>query len=204
LAIVDHPGPEVLQHGTKERLEEKLGWLREFREALKGWSEMEQVIGVSMDFVRTQGLYRGAARDLRKRLAQLPLGPIGAELGTDFSDFVACQASPLRRGERLPACSEVIETCFGKFKTLERDQASGGFTGLLLGLAGCVAERTQEVVHEALQKVKTRDVIAWIKFKLGSTVGSKRRLIYQSVDGCIEHESKSETKPKGTPLPRAA
>ncbi len=206
LAIVDHPGPEVLQHGTKERLEEKLGWLREFREALKGWSEMEQVIGVSMDFVRTQGLYRGAARDLRKRLAQLPLGPIGAELGTDFSEFVACQASPLRRGERLPACSEVIETCFGKFKTLERDQANGGFTGLLLGLAGCVAERTQEVVHEALQKVKTRDVSAWSKIKLGFTVGAKRRLIYQSVDASNTHrnESKSETKPKGTPLPTAA
>jgi hypothetical protein len=206
LAIVDHPGPEVLQYGTKERLEEKLGWLREFREALKGWSEMEEVIGVSMDFVRTQGLYRGAARDLRKRLAQLPLGPIGAELGNDFSEFVASQASPLRRGERLPACSEVIETCFGKFKTLERDQASGGFTGLLLGLAGCVAERTQEVVHEALQKVKTRDVIAWIKIKLGSTVGSKRRLIYQSVDASNTHrnKSKSETKPKGTPLPTAA
>jgi hypothetical protein len=182
LAIVDHPGPEVLKYGTKERLEEKLGWLCQFREALKGWSEMEQVIGVSVDFVRTQGLYRGAARGLRKRLTQLSVGPVGTELGNDFSKFVASQASLLRRGERLPACSEVIETCFGKFKTLEREQANGGFTGLLLGLAGCVAESTEEVVHEALRKVKTREVIAWIKTKLGPTVGSKRHLAYQSID----------------------
>ncbi len=182
LAILDHPGPEVLKYGTKKRLAAKLGWLCQFREALKGWSEMEQVIGVSVDFVRTQGLYRGAARDLRKRLAELSLGPVGTELGKDFSKFVASQASQLRRGERLPACSGVIETCFGKFKTLERDQANGGFTGLLLGLAGCVAESTEEVVHEALQKVKTREVNAWIKTKLGLTVGSKRRLAYQTVD----------------------
>jgi hypothetical protein len=203
LAIVDHPGPEVLKYGTKERLEEKLGWLRRFRGALKDWSELEQVIGVGVDFVRTQGMYRGAARGLRKRLAKLSLGPIGAELGKDLSRFVASQASVLRPGERLPACSEVIETCFGKFKTLEREQARGGFTGLLLGLAGCVAERTQEVVHEALQKVKTREVIAWIRTRLGPTVGSKRRLAYQSVVASKRdtNESKSETKPEGTPLP---
>jgi hypothetical protein len=202
LAIVDHPSAEVLQYGTKERLEEKLGWLREFREALRGWSEMEQVIGTSVDFVRTQGLYRGAERDLQKRLAPLPLGPIGSELGHDFSKFVACQASQLREGERLPACSEVIETCFGKFKTLERDQAKGGFTGLILGLAGCAAGCSPEVVHEALRTVKTREVIAWIKTKLGPTVGSKRHQAYPSAkrSNTARNESKSETKLEGTPL----
>ena len=123
LAILDHPGPEVLQYGTKERLEEKLGWLRQFREALQGWSEMEQTIDVSRGFRAHAGSVPRGGEDLRKRLAQLPVGPIGAELGDDLSKFVAGQASPLRRGERLPGSSEVIESCFGKFKTLERDQA---------------------------------------------------------------------------------
>ena len=80
----------------------------------------------------------------------------------------------------MPVSSEVIESCFGKFKSLEREQAKGGFTGLLLALAACVAERTQEVVHEALEQTRTRDVIAWIKTKLGDTVGSKRRIAYQA------------------------
>jgi hypothetical protein len=200
LAIVDDPGSDVLRHGTRQRLDEKLGWLRHFREALKRWSEMEQVIGVSVDFLRTEGLYRGVAKDLRRRLAPLSLGPSGADLRDDFLRFVASEARRLRRGERLPCSSEVIETCFGKFKALARDQAKGGFTGLLLGLAGCVAERTQEVVHEALQNVKTREVLAWIKTKLGETLGSKRRLAYQSVDAPNggPNQSKSETKSEGT------
>ena len=124
LAIVDHPGPEVLKYGTKERLEEKLGWLRRFREALKDWSELEQVIGVGVDFVRTQGMYRGAARGLRKRLAKLSLGPSGTDWEKTCRGL--SRVRRLRPGERLPACSEVIETCFGKFKTLEREQARGG------------------------------------------------------------------------------
>ena len=77
LAIIDNPGPEVLRYGTVERLEEKLGWLRQFREPLKGWSEMEQTIDVTVDFVRTKGLYRGAAKDLRKRLDKLSVGQSG-------------------------------------------------------------------------------------------------------------------------------
>ena len=205
LAILDNPGPEVLKYGTKERLEEKLGWLRQFRERLKGWSEMEQTIDV-LDFVRTQGLYRGAAKDLRKRLGKLPVGQSAAQLRDDLTKFVADQARQLRPGERLPATSEVIESSFGKFKTVERDQAKGGFTGLLLALAACVAERTQEVVHEALQKTRTRDVIAWIKTKLGNTVGSKRRIAYQAAEASVTdaNKSKSETKPEGSRLPSVA
>jgi hypothetical protein len=202
LAILDDPRPDVLRYGTTERLEEKLGWLRQFREPLTAWSEMEQTIDVSLDFVRTQGLYRGAAKDLRRRLRKLRLGQSARGLGDDLTKFVAAQARSLRRGERLPACSEVIETCFGKFKSLERDQAKGGFTGLLLALAACVAERTQEVVHDALQQTRTREVIAWIKDKLGTTVGSKRRIAYQASRARLTdtNKQKSETKPTGSPM----
>ena len=180
LAILDNPGPEVLKHGTRERLEEKLGWLRQFREPLKDWSEMEQTIDLVLHFVRTQGLYREAAKDLGKQLRKLRVGAVAAQLRDDLAQFVARQTKPLKAGERLPGTSEVIESAFGKFKTVERDQAKGGFTGLLLGFAACVAERTQEVVQEALDKTRTRDVIAWIKGKLGDTVGSKRRIAYQA------------------------
>jgi hypothetical protein len=206
LAIVDNPGPEVLQYGTRERLAEKLGWLRQFREPLRVWSDMELTIDVTVDFVRTQGLYRGAAKDLRKRLRELPIGQSARHLGKDLAKFVADQARQVRPRERLPASSEVIETCFGKFKSLEREQAKGGFTGLLLALAACLAERTQGVVNEALLKTKTEDVIVWIRTKLGATVGSKRRIAYRA--SAAEHtapdDSENETKIEGTGFAVAA
>jgi hypothetical protein len=201
LAILDNPGPDVLQYGTAERLREKLGWLRRFREPLARWLEMEQTIDVAVDFVRTEGLYRGAGKHLRKRLRALSLGKVAAALGQDLTKFVTAQSRRLRSGERLPGSSEVIESCFGKFKTLERHQSKGGFTSLLLALAACVSERTQEVVHKALLTSKTRDTIAWIKAKLGNTLGSKRRLAYQAQKAtkATPTASKSATKPEGSP-----
>jgi len=200
LAILDNPGPEVLRHGTRKRLEEKLGWLREFRERLTDWWEMQEVIGVVLKFVRTQGLYRKAAKDLRKRLRSLALGESAAQLGDDLTNFVASQAKQLKLGERIPGTSEVIESAFGKYKVVERDQAKGGFTGLLLALAACVAERTQEVVHETLQQTKTKEILAWIKSKLGETVGSKRRIAYRAAKVLLmaENNPKGATKLEGT------
>ncbi|MBV9669637.1 MAG: hypothetical protein JOZ43_01660 [Acidobacteriales bacterium] len=202
LALLDDPGPEVLRHGTAERLNEKLGWLGQYREGLARWSEMEQTIDVAVDFVRTQGLSRGAGKDLRRRLGALTVGPEAAQLGRDLAQFVTAQGRRLDRGERLPGSSEVIESCFGKFKTLEREQSKGGFTSLLLALAACVSERTQEVVHQALQSSKTRHVIEWIKTKLGDTLGSKRRRAYQArkAKTTAPTVSKSETKLEGSPI----
>lgn len=132
----------------------------------------------------------------------MSLVPDAAQLACDLTKFVAGQASRTRRGERLPGSSEVIESCFGKFKTLEREQTKGGFTGLLLALAACVSKRTQEVVHKALQTSKTREVFDWIRTKLGATVGSKRRAAYQALGATTttENKSKDETKSEGIPL----
>jgi hypothetical protein len=139
-------------------------------------------------------------------LRKLRVGASAAKLRDDLTEFVARQAKPLKPGERVPGTSEVIESAFGKFNTVERDQARGGFTGLLLALAACVAELTQEVVHETLQKTRTREVINWIKTKLGDTVGSKRRTAYQAARKSVKdtNGSKGEIKPEGNPRPCAA
>ena len=81
-----------------------------------------------------RGCTEGLREDLRKRLRQLPVGADRQhELRNDLTKFVAGQARLLKRVSDFPPASEVIESCFGKFKTVERDQAKGGFTGLLLG-----------------------------------------------------------------------
>ena len=124
MAILDNPGPDVLRYGTRERLEEKLGWLRQFREGLKGWSEMEQTIDVAVDFVRTQGLYRGAGNDSAKAVAGAAcVVRTASNWARIWRRSSPARRGQLRRGERLPGSSEVIESCFGKFKTLEREQA---------------------------------------------------------------------------------
>ena len=81
------------------------------------------------------------------------------------------------------------------------DHSKAGFTSLLLALAACVSERTQDVIHDALRTSKTRHIIDWIKHKLGDTFASKRRSAYQAQKAATPPiTSKNETKPERSPM----
>jgi hypothetical protein len=55
----------------------------------------------------------------------------------------------------------------------------------------------EEAVHEALQQTRTKEVIAWIKTKLGDTVRSTRQIAYRAAKAALmaAKESKGATKP---------
>ena len=198
LAMVDAPPQAVLKHVTTARLEEKLGWLRDYREALDEWCQVQDVISSAVEFVRQEGLSQDTPGRLAERLNPLPLRSVAAGVRSQLLAFVQDQASQARPGERLPGSSEILESCFGKYKSLERDQVHGGLTSLLLAFGACVSKITKETVHAALTQCKTKHVIEWTREKLGATHASKRRLAYQEI------LSIGATKPERTSLPAAA
>jgi hypothetical protein len=178
LAVVEAPSAAVLHHVPAERLEAKLGWLREYRPALLEWSELMTVARLGEDFVRRHGLYAGAADDLAlRRPAQLSSLKAG-EMWCDLLDHVAQQAAQARPGERLPGSTEVLESSFGKLKQLEKDQNRSGFTALLLGLGALVSRTTTEVVQAALEHCPLKTVRHWCQQHLGESVQAQRRMAY--------------------------
>jgi len=179
LEVVDHKPPQVMALVTAPRLEEKLGWLREYRQPLSRWSAMFALTTAAEDFVRRQGLYQGAKQDLAQVLAPLAEDISSREMADALVEFVAQESANAHANERLPGTTEVLESCFGKLKALEHDQCKSGFTGMVLSLAATVSATTASVVHKALESTCTREVLKWCKDKIGPTVQAKRRLAYQ-------------------------
>ena len=179
LAILEDPPQVVLKHVTVERLEEKLGWLRPYREELAVWSRMQAVIDSTVGYVTSHGLYQGIAEELKEEaLSSLPHCARSDLVRDELISFVAAESSKARPGERLPGSTEVLESCFGKLKYLEGEQSKSGFTGLLLSLGAIVSKTTQEVVSQAMTATRTRDVLQWCKEQLGETLQAKRKQAY--------------------------
>jgi hypothetical protein len=178
LAVLKQPSADLLAHTTPARLQQKLGWLKDYREALAEWSEWHAVVTAAESHVRRMGLYVGIAKALAKELRPLATRSSAAELAGELEAFVALQARQLRRGERLPASTEVLESCFGKLKVLEKGQAKNGFTGLVLSLAALVCKTTEDVVQRALETCSIQKVKDWIEDNLGTTVQARRRTLY--------------------------
>jgi hypothetical protein len=181
LAVLRQPPAVVLEHVTRERLEEKFGWLRDYEEPVRVWSQMQLVIDRVNDFVRRQGHYKGSAAELRRQLKPLALSAPARSLRTELVAFVRQESQKAKEGERLPGTTEVLESTFGKLKEIEGDQSKGGFTGLLLALPALLGTITADTVRSALEFAKTADVLRWIRDNLGQSHQSKRCLAYNAV-----------------------
>jgi hypothetical protein len=161
-----------------EKLAEKLGWLREFREPLGAWAALLKLVITTEEFVRTQGLAKGCEAELEKRLVADVDTPNTRRVREQLLAFVKDQSLKAKPNECLPGSSEIIESVLGKLKQLEQNQAKSGFTSLVLGVAAIVSKTTQEVVQRAMKTVPTKKVIEWSKTFLGQSVQAKRKIAF--------------------------
>ncbi len=175
LAVLRQPPGVVSEQVSPERLEEKLGWLREFEAEVAEWAEWQQVVNVTVEFVNRQGIYRGVAKQLRTELRPHREHSTSRDLARELLAFVAKQSRRARPGERFPGSTEVLESCFGRFKQLEKQQARGGFTSLLLGFGALLAETVPQAVSQAMQQSPTKAVFQWCADHLGTTLFGRRR-----------------------------
>lgn len=176
---------------TVARVEEKLQWLNEFADALREWREWMQVKDVALTVVRRQG-HSTHTPDLLDRAQPRPLAhSSSSELADQFLAFVTEQSAPLRPGERLPGSSEVLESTFGKFKTLERDQSQGGFSSLILSLGTILSQSRNTLTDTITQGLDTtikhgmelcgiKRVVQWLAQNLGPTVSSQRNTAFNN------------------------
>jgi hypothetical protein len=92
----------------------KLGWLREYRQAIEHWSAALQVVEITESHVRRHGVYRGLVEQLQAPLAAVATSPWSARLRDRLLRHLAEQAEQTIAEEHLPASSEVLESLIGR------------------------------------------------------------------------------------------
>lgn len=178
LDILREPDAQALQWVSPERLQEKLGWLREFADAVSEWSQWQQVVNIAVTYVDRHGIARTTAKELYQEMPRTMAHASTTVLVKELVCFVAGQGKQTERGERFPGSTEVLESCFGKMKVLEKQQSRGGFTTLLVSFGALLADTTSQVIKAALDHSGTKEVYNWCKEHLGTTVFGKRKLAF--------------------------
>ena len=179
LKFLDHPHDLPGKPVERKALEEKLGWLREYREALYHWSILLAIAETAEHYVRHEGYHAAAADQLRERLDGLGINAATQAMETATLKFVAEQSSQTRPEERLIGSSEVLESLIGKYKDLQGRHSRGGMTPQLLAFGAVVVEKTTETIGSGLAAVRTRDVLQWCREHLGLSVQGQRRYAFQ-------------------------
>lgn len=161
---------------TEEELKGKMGWLQGYRNSLRKWSEILQVVESSLEYIRKTGYHRNCRKELSENLSLLAMSAESAarRVADRILDYVEQQSVQLREGEHLLATTEVLESLLGKAKKLHGQQSRSGFTKMVLGIAASVSELTTDVVTTALSAIKVHHVTEWIKSDIGTSVQAQR------------------------------
>ena len=158
-----------------DKLEEKLGWLRQHDKSLRQWKELLAVIEAAEDYVRRKGYHKRARSELAKVLQPLAKQTSSKRLMLGLLDFVKQESSKLKKGQRVLGHTEVLESLLGKYKQIQGRHSQGGMTASLLNIGAAVTKRTPEVIEEALASVPVKAIYQWVRSNLGQTVASKQK-----------------------------
>lgn len=163
------------------RVEQKLGWLRQCQTRLGEWTDLMATVKSVEDYVKFVGIYNDCHIELEKNPLYSPKSVQAKAANDQLMTFVKEQALKAEEGEWLLGSSEIIESAFGKLKSLEHEQAKGGFTGMLLSLSACVGTISREMIEEALQAIPTQKLLDWIKENIPVSVQSNRKKVSEAI-----------------------
>ncbi len=176
---LDEPRPTGRELDS-DRIEDKLGWLRDYREPLRRWEQAMQVIETVETLVRREGHHADSVAQLRQRLPQVDADSLADRLREKLLEFIKQQALRVSEAERLPGSSEVLESIIGKYKILQGEQGQFGATSMLLAIGAFVGRLTVGGIRTALQTINAGALKTWQQTNLGSTIQSQRKQAFPS------------------------
>lgn len=176
LAFLDNPYPVTEKPVCQEALTKKLGWLRDYREALEEWSQLLWAVQEVEEYVREHGYHAGAGEALRRQDTTGGTKPAAKQIREALQLFVVEQSAQARPQERLIGSSEVIESVIGKYKRLQSTHSQGGMTAMVLSIGAIVADKTMHTIREAMTATMTKHVWEWTRNHLGITLQAQRCL----------------------------
>jgi hypothetical protein len=180
LWLLDTPDAKGRVSITAERLEDKLGWLRPFAADIARWMACQRVVSTGVTFVNEQGLSRGAADRFRELVADSSSSHAAScDVAARLTTFLREAELLLAEGERLPLSTEILESSFALYKQLERQHSKSGFTSLIATFASLLRPATPATIRSALERVKVKDVRAWLQKNLAKTLTAKRLTTYR-------------------------
>lgn len=175
LGLLDGTTGELPAGMEQSQLTVKYGWVKKYREALKRWSELDELREQSLHVIRLDGYSDASVDKIRAKLEVLGAYESSRAMAAELLRLAREQCALIPAGLSYPGSSEVIESLIGKNKELEGQHSSGGFTKMLLTIGACATKLSENVIVEALQNVREADVRQWSKDVLGTTLGCIRR-----------------------------
>lgn len=179
LWLLDRATCGYLSDRQKERLpkallEERLGWLRGYRQSVAVWLEVILVGQMICQIVREQGYHRNTSAAVRCLLTS-PRSEPCRKLVEQAADQIEGMCTELDANQSLPGSTEVLESLIGKGKRLLHHNNTS-LTRQVLAIAAATTTITMDLVHAALSACRMKHLRQWVADSLKPGVHVARQV----------------------------
>lgn len=174
-------------------LEEKLGWLRHFRQEVTRYQCLIEVVKQTEQEVKNHGLGRQTATRVWRQLpAAVRRDPSLAVFLKELRGYLKEEGGKVPVGQSWLGSSDVIESLFGKYKCFGEKAPDAEVGASVLALPLFTLDLTAELINEALLSVSVEDVRSWVDEHIGPSNLSKACTLSAAVKEA-EHGSFQDT-----------
>jgi hypothetical protein len=162
----------------RELVEEKFGWLNDFRSSIQLWEQISLTSRCVIGTVRETGYGRETVASIQQQLSTTEDETCRA-LITDIVSTIRPMSEAGWQHDRLPASSEVIESLIGKGKHLLSGTGGGttnSLTSQVLALVASTARLTGNLVRAALANCSLKHLRTWQALHFDQGLHYLRRL----------------------------
>jgi hypothetical protein len=164
-------------------LEQRLGWVKGFREDLRVWAALLELNKGVQAEVKNKGLSRQTPEQIQERFGQQVKQGQQAERWQRWwgrvVGYLKREADQVPEGQRWLASSDTIESLFGRFKngTKGAPFPEMGANVLLLPVL-LTSELPGELIRTAMEQVSGEEVERWVRQNVGdSTLAKIQRVL---------------------------
>jgi len=158
-----------------EKFQELFGWLYDYEDDLCQYALMIRMCEEVCRIVKEKGIDAEQVERCREVLKENSVSDRLEAMAQEILKFLLEMQSHVVAGETLPGSSDVIESLFGKYKSMVSRSPMKGMSKLVLAVGALTSKLSPEVIREAMETVSMKAVNQWFKGYVPESMWSKRR-----------------------------
>ena len=158
---------------------EKLAFLPEYKKFILEMHELINVLNQTQKIMKNSGFSKKNVKSVLKMLNPLN-GSISKKISEMVANYLHETKQKMGKQKTILCSSDIVESCFGKYKELVETNKTVGINDLSLCLSTMMTKDSQ-MLKTNFERIKTEDVKAWKKENIGQTLFAEKKELFKKI-----------------------
>lgn len=157
---------------------EKVAFILQYRELINQTHYLLAVLNSVQKLLKNKGLSENTVTECIKKMDKVE-GEYGKKTVKMVISYFEDTLKKIPKGETVLCSSDIIESSFGKYKSVVKATKSVGVTDLCLCISCLMSSGNLDQTKQAMEKVKIKDIKQWKDENIGESLLDKRNKLFK-------------------------